>query len=280
MSPVLIVGAAVTVVVAAVRSTWSPCGWSMLSTITPLTERGRGHRFGATASWFVGGAVLGGALLGGVAAVLASLVDGSGASATVRLAIGGGAALAAALLDARHLGPTLPHHRRQVNEEWLDEFRPWVYAAGFGLQIGTGLSTYIMTGAVYLVIVLAALSGAATTAALLGTAFGLLRGLAVLTGRGNIDPARLAVFHRRFADLDEPVRRAVIAVLVAVGAGLLSGAAGLPTVVGVAVPTGVLVVAAAAVGSRHYAAATSIRDNAPLSSATELARRTNEPTTA
>ena len=45
-------------------------------------------------------------------------------------------------------------------------------------------------------------------------------------------------------------------------------------------PTGVLVVAAAAVGSRHYAAATSIRDNAPLSSATELARRTNEPTTA
>ena len=82
------------------------------------------------------------------------------------------------------------------------------------------------------------------------------------------------------ADLDEPVRRAVIAVLVAVGAGLLSGAAGLPTVVGVALPTGVLVVAAAAVGSRHYAAATSIRDNAPLSSATELARRTNEPTTA
>ena len=280
MSPVLIVGAAVTVVAAAVRSTWSPCGWSMLSTITPLTERGRGHRFGATAAWFVGGAVLGGALLGGVAALLATLVDASGASTTVRLAIGGGAALAAALLDARHLGPTLPHHRRQVNEEWLDEFRPWVYAAGFGLQIGTGLSTYIMTGAVYLVIVLAALSGAATTAALLGAAFGLLRGLAVLTGRGNVDPGRLAAFHRRFADLDEPVRRAVIAVLVAVGAGLLSGAAGLPTVVGVALPTGVLVVAAAAVGSRHYAAATSIRDNAPLSSATELARRTNEPTTA
>ena len=31
---------------AAVRSTWSPCGLSMLSTITPLTERARGHRYG------------------------------------------------------------------------------------------------------------------------------------------------------------------------------------------------------------------------------------------
>ena len=52
----------------------------------------------------------------------------------------------------------LPIHRRQVNERWLDQYRPWVYGAGFGWQIGTGLSTYITTAAVYLMVVLGALT--------------------------------------------------------------------------------------------------------------------------
>ena len=38
--------AGVVAVAAAIRSTWSPCGQSMLSTITPLGEAGRGNRFG------------------------------------------------------------------------------------------------------------------------------------------------------------------------------------------------------------------------------------------
>ena len=59
---------------AAVRSTWSPCGLSMLSTITPLTERARGHRYGLTVAWFALGALAGGAALGVAAAVLALLV--------------------------------------------------------------------------------------------------------------------------------------------------------------------------------------------------------------
>ena len=54
---------------AAVRSTWSPCGLSMLSQITPVAEAGRHQRFGRTAAWFVAGAVLGGLTLGGAAAL-------------------------------------------------------------------------------------------------------------------------------------------------------------------------------------------------------------------
>ena len=50
-----VLGVAVAVAAAA-RSTWSPCGLSMLSSITPLAERSRGHRFGVTATWFVLGA--------------------------------------------------------------------------------------------------------------------------------------------------------------------------------------------------------------------------------
>ena len=44
MTTLLVVLAALTAVIAAARSTWSPCGLSMLSSITPLAEQGRGHR--------------------------------------------------------------------------------------------------------------------------------------------------------------------------------------------------------------------------------------------
>ena len=85
----LLVGAAVTVaLVAAARSTWSPCGLSMLSTITPLGESARGHRWGATASWFVVGAVAGGATLGLAIGALAAGVGLLGLSTTSVVAVG------------------------------------------------------------------------------------------------------------------------------------------------------------------------------------------------
>ena len=71
MTALLVVLASVVAVAAAIRSTWSPCGLSMLSTITPIGERGRNHRYDSTATWFVLGAVLGGATLGLGTAVLA-----------------------------------------------------------------------------------------------------------------------------------------------------------------------------------------------------------------
>ena len=58
----------------------------MLSTITPIGERGRGNRFGRTAVWFILGATLGGAVLGLGAAVLAAVVGATGVSTTVALA--------------------------------------------------------------------------------------------------------------------------------------------------------------------------------------------------
>jgi len=48
MLTVLIVAPVAVALAAAVRSTWSPCGLSMLSTVTPVAERARGHRYGAT----------------------------------------------------------------------------------------------------------------------------------------------------------------------------------------------------------------------------------------
>ena len=159
----LVTLAAIVAVAAAIRSTWSPCGLSMLSTITPMAERSRGRRWGLTATWFVLGAVLGGATLGLLAVLGAVVVGAVGLSSTVALGVAAVLALVAAGMDLG-IGTEMPHHRRQVDEVWLDQYRSWVYGLGFGWQIGSGLSTYIMTAAVYLTIALAALTGSPATA--------------------------------------------------------------------------------------------------------------------
>jgi hypothetical protein len=212
-------------VAAAIRSTWSPCGVSMLSTITPMTEAGRGHRFRVTAWWYVIGAIAGGAALGGVIAFLAYWVGRLDLSDPTRLILVAGAALIGVVSDGRLLGFQLPGHDRQVNEHWLDRYRAWVYGSGFGWQIGFGLSTYIMTSAVYLVVVVGALTGSVPNAWLLGILFGLIRGMAVFASGEIKDRETMAAFHRRFEQLRQPVRKATIAVIGVVGivAGVQSG---------------------------------------------------------
>jgi hypothetical protein len=206
--------------VGGVRSTWSPCGVSMLSTITPLAERGRGHRWWATATWYMAGSVAGGATLGAVLALLAAGVHTLTDTTTTTVVVAAGLTLLAATAEAGVVA--LPVHHRQVNERWLDAYRPWVYATGFGWQIGTGVATYIKTSAVYVLIALAALTGDPLLALSVGLVFGVVRGLAVYISRGVTTTTALAAFHRRFMELDRPARAAVVVVELAAAVVLSS----------------------------------------------------------
>jgi len=211
MHALLTVTALVLAVVAAARSTWSPCGVSMLSSVTPLAEQGRGHRYRSTAAWFIAGGIAGGATLGLAMAALALAVAAVAPAAVGVAAVACTVAVLAAASDTRLGGFRLPFHSRQVNERWLDQFRPWVYGAGFGWQIGAGLVTYIKTGALYLMIVVAALTARPGTALAVGVVVGLVRGLAVLLGRGITSPVTLAAFHRRFTRAGPVVLGVVVA---------------------------------------------------------------------
>ncbi len=221
--------AGVAAIAAAARSTWSPCGVSMLSTITPVTEASRGRRYGVTVGWFLAGALLGGAVFGGVAAALALVGRLLDLSSTATLGAAAVLALVAAAFDARVGGLDLPGHGRQVNETWLTRFRSWVYGGGFGWQIGVGLATYIVTAGVYLTLLLAGLTASPATAAAIGVVFGLTRGLAIFLGAPLTTHERLAAFHRGFEAAREGSRRAMIGVhlvLAATAAAVAWGAAG------------------------------------------------------
>lgn len=242
MSAVLTAATATTAVVAGARGTWSPCGLSMVSAINPFSERSRGHRYGLTCGWFVAGALVGGAGLGLLGGVGALAVGATGADTTTALLLAAVVCLAAVAVDTGALGRRPPFFHRQVDETWLWSYRRWLYAAGFGLQIGAGLATYVMTASTVGLVLLAALTGSPATAVGTGLLFGLVRGSAVLLTARARTPQSLLRLH---AGLDRlaPWSIAVVVATQAVLAAVLAGTAAGPAAAAAAV-----VVAVAAVG--------------------------------
>ena len=222
LEQILITLASVTALAAAARSTWSPCGLSMLSSLTPLSERSRGHRYGTTAAWFIAGAVAGGATLGAACSALALVGTATGLQHhPLPVAfVAGLLALAGAAVDAGMFGNILPVIRRQVDDRWLAQYRSWVYAVGFGWQIGAGLATYVMTCAVVVFIALGAATADPFIAFLLPTAFGAARGTAVLLTRRATHPQALRELHRRLNRAEDPVRWTAVAAQVVAAAVL------------------------------------------------------------
>jgi hypothetical protein len=141
------------------------------------------------------------------------------------------------------LGVAPPFYKRQVNEYWLSKYRAWVYGTGFGWQIGAGVTTYIMTAAVFVTIAFGALTAGPVAAMAVGMVFGLARGLAVLLTARSRSTADLFALHRGFDALGEPVRRAVILVQFAVAVVAAGAAWG---IVAALVTAGVLTLAAVA----------------------------------
>ena len=169
----------------------------MLSSITPLGERGRNNRFVVAASFFIAGSLLGGAAAGFAAGGIGTLIVPRGPmvdGAVIALL-----ALIGAALDARLGGLRLPTIKRQVDERWLQKYRGWVYGIGFGLQLGTGLATIVSSAAVYLMLVAALLTRSIAAGAVIGAIFGVVRGASILLARHVGTPEELRRFHRRLA---------------------------------------------------------------------------------
>ena len=178
----------------------------MLGSITPLGERSRGRRWGVTVTAFALAATAAGAGLGAVLGAAGGLVE---LSPTARIGLVAAAVAVAVIVD---LVPGLPAPgpRRQVNEAWLHRYRGWVYGAGFGLQLGLGITTIVSTAAVYATGAAAFLAASAAAGALVGAAFGLARA-ATLLAAGRVDePGALATLDRRLRAWERPARVAAL----------------------------------------------------------------------
>lgn len=188
----------------------------MLTSIHPLGERARQNRWAITATAYVIGAVGAGAAAGAALGWLGTLLPGGDWRwAAAVLAVG-----AAGLLDLARIQP--PGLKRQVNEDWIGNYRGWVYGGGFGAQLGVGISTFVVTWGTWATWMLALLSGGAMAGAVIGAVFGFGRSIFPLAA-GWIDrPSRLTTFSQRLAAMAAPVARitAVGFIVVALAAGV------------------------------------------------------------
>jgi hypothetical protein len=200
----------------------------MLASITPLGERGRQSCWGVTATTYVLGSLAGGAAIGALAGLLGWLaLGGIGSLGAIGLhaRVAALAATFAAGLAWELARGRLPGPRRQVDERWLDRYRGWVYGLGYGAQLGAGLTTVVVSSAVYVVPFAAALSARPRTGALIGALAGGLRGVSVLLAGRVATPQRLMAFHARMRLIERPVRTAglvaqlALACLAAIAAG-------------------------------------------------------------
>ena len=187
----------------------------MLTSITPLGERGRGHRYAVTLSAYVLGCLLGGATTGAVLGLLGSLLP-----TLPVLLLGAVVCLAAAVADLRgvRIG------RRQVDEDWLSRYRGWVYGVGFGYQLGLGVVTVVTSAATVAVLVLALLTQSLLGGLAVGLVFGGARAVPALLLRRAHSHAQLRAVAAGLERRAPLAARTTAAALAAGGAVLTIGA--------------------------------------------------------
>lgn len=180
----------------------------MLSSISPVGERARAQRWGLTATAYALGSTAGGAGVGLLLGVVGQLTL-SGVPADVRLGLLGAVAAVGVVADRTTGVPSL---HRQVDERWLTTYRGWVYGAGFGLQLGTGVATIIPSSVVHAMWAGALLLADWRAGLAAGALFGALRA-APLVAAGRI--RTVAALRRTMAGVDRRRRRAAVVTTVA-----------------------------------------------------------------
>lgn len=196
----------------------------MLSSISPLGERARASRWGTTLTAYLVGSTVGGLALGLLAGLLGSAVPASVRTSVLVTSLVGAALLLLGVLDvlAARGRLRLPSWQRQVDEQWLGEYRGWVYGVGFGAQLGFGLITIITSATVYGLVLVALWSGDVRVGLLLGGTFGLVRALPVLTTRHAAEPMSLRRLLARVEQWARPAERLAAGSLAVAGAAVVA----------------------------------------------------------
>ena len=184
----------------------------MLGSISPVGEASRGQRWWLTATAYTVASLIAGAamglLLGLVGAAVFNVVE---ASTAVRLGLLGLVLLVGALFDSRLLPWRLPTWRRQVDERWLTTYRGWIYGAGFGFQLGTGVVTIVPSAVTYAAWAAALLSGSAQSGLVIGIVFGVVRSIPLLMTVRLRSAAALYATTQRVAAAEPVAQKLVIA---------------------------------------------------------------------
>ncbi len=163
----MLIALACAALIAGVAGAWSPCGFSMVDTLAPHGYARRMRITAIACATFAAGALVGGvATFGGLALLGQALGAGHGAAVAIAAAL----LLAAAAGDAagRRI---LPQVRRQVPESWRRVLPVPLAAALYGVLLGLGFTTFVLSFAVYALAAACLFLGDATIGLVVGLAF-------------------------------------------------------------------------------------------------------------
>ena len=156
---------------------FSPCGFSVVETLGPTGHTGGRRTTIAACITFLPGAVAGGLLTFGLLALLGEALHGAGG----QVAFGAAAAIAvaAALLELRGTR-IVPQIRRQLPEHWRRVMPMPVAAALYGVLLGIGFTTFVLSFGVWALAGISLVIGDPAIGVLIGAGFGLGRAIPVV----------------------------------------------------------------------------------------------------
>jgi hypothetical protein len=157
--------------------TWSPCGFSMVETIGPVGHTGGRRTTVAACATFLPGAIAGGLATFGSLAALGAILHGAGGR--VAYLVAAAVALVAAAGEARG-APIVPQIRRQLPEHWRRVMPMPVASALYGILLGLGFTTFVLTFGVWALAGISLAVGEPQVGALIGIAFGVGRAIPIV----------------------------------------------------------------------------------------------------
>jgi hypothetical protein len=155
--------------------TWSPCGFSMIETIGPVGHTGGPWVTPAACATFLPGAVLGAIVTFGGLALAGSVLPGGWPA----YAIAAGVALLAAVAEARG-SRIAPQIRRQLPEHWRRVMPMPVAAALYGILLGLGFTTFVLTFGVWALAGISLALGEPAVGVAIGIGFGVGRAIPIV----------------------------------------------------------------------------------------------------
>jgi hypothetical protein len=155
--------------------TWSPCGFSMIETIGPAGHTGGRWVTPAACATFLPGAVAGAVITFGGLALAGSALPGGWLAYVVAAAV----ALVAAIAEARG-SRIAPQIRRQLPEHWRRVMPMPLAAALYGVLLGLGFTTFVLTFGVWALAGISLALGEPAIGFAIGLGFGVGRALPIV----------------------------------------------------------------------------------------------------
>lgn len=206
--------------------TWSPCGFSMVETIGPTGHTGGQPTTVAACATFLPGALVGAVFTFGGLSLVGAAIPGE--AGWVSYTVAGVVAVVAAVAEAR--GKRIaPQIRRQLPEHWRRVMPMPVAAALYGVLLGLGFTTFVLTFGVWALAGISLALGEPAAGLAIGLGFGVGRAIPIVT----LAPFAAHPFGRRAITLmaERPeIYRAIrfgdaLVLVVAAGALIFAGTA-------------------------------------------------------